>query len=128
MKSQSVPAALPGGHRLPAIANISNIAIVLCWSVIAILAFSYNIGANEFWFDEVITVNATQLSWRDLVATRYWHAHSPLYFLLMKALREVTGASTAPWVVDATLRLFLGHLRRGGRRLADARAAVSASA
>ena len=38
-----------------------------------------------FWSDEIITIEATGiLSWSELVVNRYWAAHSPLYFAILK--------------------------------------------
>ena len=39
---------------------------------------------NRFWGDEIITVSLMPKGWTEIIVNRYWHAHSPLYFLLLK--------------------------------------------
>jgi uncharacterized membrane protein len=63
------------------------------------------LDSREFWFDEVITFDATQMSWWALVEDRYWNGHSPLYFFMVKLFLQVTGVSPEPGAVEWLLRL-----------------------
>jgi uncharacterized membrane protein len=102
---QSVSGAIGGCVQVTRRERIATRLILLCWCTVAIVVFVNNIGWRELWYDEIITAESSHLSSLDLIISRYWAGHSPLYFLILQAFLEVTGAPTAPWTIEAYLRL-----------------------
>jgi uncharacterized membrane protein len=71
------------------------------WLLAAILAglalrFTH-LGATPLWLDEVTTANWVARPWREMLALCLADNHPPLYFMLIKAVRELLG--DAPWAL-----------------------------
>jgi mannosyltransferase len=70
------------------------------WGVVGLVLLSfllrvYNLGAQEFWFDEALTAYVSGLGWEDTIA--YLRSapfeHPPLYFLSLYPWQVLTGTS-----------------------------------
>lgn len=68
-----LPAWLSGDILLPALCVAGLFAV-----------HGYHAAEVWFWSDEIMSVEAAQMTWRDLVVNRYNAAHSPLYFAFLK--------------------------------------------
>jgi hypothetical protein len=93
---------LRGFRPLP---QISNRGALIAWCAISLALQCLKLDSREFWLDEVITFDATQMPWWQLVEDRYWGGHSPLYFLMVKLILQITGAPLEPGAVEWILRL-----------------------
>jgi uncharacterized membrane protein len=57
----------------------------------------FRLGHAPLWFDEVMTADWVVRPWREMLAVCLRDNHPPLYFGLVKAVRDVFGDS--PWVL-----------------------------
>src|SRR5262245_57101680 len=64
----------------------------ICGVVGVTLAYAGRGSTLLFWNDEVITVEVAQKDFVELIVNRYDVAHSPLYFLIVKAWIFLAGA------------------------------------
>ena len=86
-----------------------------------------HLGTAPLWFDEVMTADWVARPWREMLAACLADNHPPLYFAVVKLIRDLCG--DAPWVLRlpsallglATIPLAaaaaetLAHDRRAGR-------------
>jgi uncharacterized membrane protein len=56
-----------------------------------------HLGAAPLWFDEVMTAEWVAKPWREMLATCLADNHPPLYFAIVKIVRDVLGDAT--WVL-----------------------------
>jgi hypothetical protein len=56
-----------------------------------------HLGAAPLWFDEVITADWVARPWREMLALCLADNHPPLYFAMVKVVRDVLGDAT--WVL-----------------------------
>ncbi len=70
---------------------------VLAAFVVAFALRLLHLGAAPLWFDEVITADWVARPWREMLALCLADNHPPLYFAIVKAIRDLLG--DAPWVL-----------------------------
>jgi 4-amino-4-deoxy-L-arabinose transferase-like glycosyltransferase len=56
-----------------------------------------HLGAAPLWFDEVMTADWVARPWREMLAVCLADNHPPLYFVLVKLVRDLFG--DAPWLL-----------------------------
>ncbi len=102
----------------------STSVLLLAGFVAALLVRLASLDARQVWIDEAFTQFALSLDWRDLIADRLSAGHSPLYFVLLKALgfdpASILPLRAASAVMDAAACTIFGAtvLRIKGRRAA----------
>src|SRR5687768_5022592 len=50
---------------------------------------------NGFWIDELYTLHAIRLPWKDMILERLDRGHFPGYFLVVKSLYDTIGPTSA---------------------------------
>ncbi len=70
---------------------------VLAAIVIGVAVRFIGLGAAPLWFDEVMSAEWVRLPWRDLFARCLADNHPPLYFTILKGVRDLLGDS--PWAL-----------------------------
>ncbi len=56
-----------------------------------------HLGTAPLWFDEVMTAQWVRLPWREMLAVCLGDNHPPLYFALVKVVRDLFGET--PWIL-----------------------------
>lgn len=84
--------------RLTATGLRPAVALPLALALLALLLRLYGLADKPFWYDEIVTLNRTNLPLVDLIIDAFRHKHFPTYFMVVAPF-----ASTSP--DEWTLRL-----------------------
>ena len=106
----------------------SQILIFLSAAAFAFVVRIASVDVRQVWLDEALTQYAVALDWSGLIADRVSAGHSPLYFLIMKAIGLDGSDLRALRIASAAMdSLAAGCLAATVARLAGARAGAFAA-
>lgn len=83
------------GARLERLAPALAAAAVLAVALVAVVARFYDLGAESYWYDELIMARLVEMDWGPLLREMAAETRPPLYVLLAKAWTGVFGTSEA---------------------------------